>query len=104
MLKRFLRTKEALQLEFLLYLITDIEKNQEFAILEYWLRLRVPMEQALRLYKVDNISIPLGRYARKLFNIACVQICEELVWRNKDVKNLLEEHSLRILLFKCHGS
>jgi len=31
--------------------LLGIEKNEEFAVLEYWLRLRVPMEQALRLYK-----------------------------------------------------
>ena len=33
---------------------TGLDDNREFAIVEYWIRLRVPMEQALRLYKVSK--------------------------------------------------
>ena len=31
-----------------------------YGTVDYWIRLRVPMEQALRLYKVDFFSVVLG--------------------------------------------
>ena len=33
--------------------IAGLDDKVEFGVLEYWMRLRVPMEQALRLYKVN---------------------------------------------------
>ena len=36
---------------FILFLL-GIEDDIEIVSVEYWIRLRVPMEQALRLYKV----------------------------------------------------
>ena len=53
---------DVLQLVTFLLLTTGLERNEEFAVLDYWLRLRVPMEQALRLYKVNLFCIHfLGR-------------------------------------------
>ena len=49
-------------LQILNLFIAGLDDEVEFAVLEYWMRLRVPMEQALRLYKVHLAFLENYRY------------------------------------------
>ncbi|XP_047133171.1 protein fantom isoform X1 [Hydra vulgaris] len=80
----------------------DVERNKEIAIVEFWIRLRVPMEQALRLYKertkalgyitskeLDQLENPTNQSLRdSSINELLITIkqCQQLIPKNKDVQ------------------